>query len=318
MKKRILFTLLLTMCLTVICTISVSAADNIRQTGLYQDKIVVSFDKPTTYSGETITGYAVYLSTNDGEYSLYKQLNSNTTNCEIAGLSPANSYSIKVTYTYKTNYGTYTNYLAILYENDIKLAPVRVTGAKQERWYYYIKQIDAQWDRQKSISGYQYELRNAKDKVIKTGTTTNNYENYAYFKGIKNNTTYTMRVRGFTNFNGQTQYGAWSDTVYFIGQTPKITGKFKKSKLTVSWGKVEGATSYTVMVSTNPSAGFKGVKTIKASKKRKVTISKFGKKKFKKGKTYYVFIRTNKKVGTTTYTSNSDGSILYLGRARCK
>ena len=97
-----------------------------------------------------------------------------------------------------------------------------------------------------------------------------------------------------------------------IGYATKVTGSYnrKSKKLTVKWSKVTGAKSYTVSISTKQSKGFKKVKTVKASK-RKVVIKKYGKKKLKKGKIYWIRIVPNVKSGKKTVALKTSGVYSY-------
>lgn len=70
----------------------------------------------------------------------------------------------------------------------------------------------------------------------------------------------------------------------------------------MKWKKVSGACGYQVYVSTKSNGGFKKVRSL-SSKKSSYTITKCGKKKLKKGKTYYVQLRYQTKVGKKKVSS---------------
>ena len=312
-RKSILPIVLLTMLFVMI---PLFAHATISQSGIYKDKAVLNFTREDSY---TVVGdYKVMLAVNSGEYKQVMTVPSTATSATVTGLSSVNTYRVRIEYTYETSYGcTYTNYIYMDNYDDIALIPQKVTGVKQSRWYHYIKIVDGMWNGQKSVSGYQYEMYNAKGKLVKKGTNSYYSSTTMSLDNVNNKTTYRMRVRAYTEWNGKTYWGDWSDYGYFVGQTPNVKIKFKNKKMTVSWSKIAGATGYSVMVSTKSNGGFKKLKTV-SSKKNKVTIKKFGKKKFKKGKVYYIYIMTNKKVGKVTFTSSPKNSPLYVDSAKCK
>ncbi len=287
------------------------------QNGIYVDKAVVQF---TPDASEEVLSYTIYVKKNDGDWVQKQTLGGGAQTATVTGLKPTDSYIwIKGEYKYKfKNSTTGKVYDGTRTVYDVKMRPAKVTGLHQERWYYYIKQINAEWTRQNSITGYQTEFYGHNLKKVKRQLMDGAFKNYNTYKKIKNGKTYKMRVRGYTEFGGTKVWGEWSAYTWFVGQTPKMKLTSKKKKITVTWGKVSGATSYTVMASTKPNKGYKAVKTVSAKKKARVTFKKLAKKKLKKGKTYYVYVRSNKKVGKKTFYSNDKGSPLYYTLIRCR
>jgi len=74
--------------------------------------------------------------------------------------------------------------------------------------------------------------------------------------------------------------------------------------LNVRWNKIAGVTGYDIYVSTKRDSGYKKVASVGRNTTR-TNISRFNKKKFSKNKGYYVYVEAKKKVGKTTYKSNS-------------
>ena len=108
-----------------------------------------------------------------------------------------------------------------------------------------------------------------------------------------------------TTVSGNNNSGTAASSGTTAVTSPKAT-KIKslkntgKKKMTVKWKKVSGATGYILQYST--SKKFKKSKTKKITIKKKTTVKKVI-KKLKKGKRYYVRIRTYKKAsGTTKYS----------------
>lgn len=97
------------------------------------------------------------------------------------------------------------------------------------------------------------------------------------------------------------------NVVYFGAvQSPKATKitKLKKGKksFSVSWKKVNGVTGYQIQYSLKKNMKSSKKKNVKGAKKTKLNV-----KKLKKGKKYYVRVRTYKKVGGKTYYSKWSG-----------
>ncbi len=226
-----------------------------------------------------------------------------STSYKISGLSAGRSYYVKVTYDY--NYIGY-NYTTPRYDytlgsTTLRTLPGTVTGLKQSKWWYYAKSVDVNWNAQTGVDGYEYIFRNADNKTVAHAT--KNYGSSAYAScKISNNHVYTIYVRAYTTINNKKYYSPYSKAYLFT--QPMCTTKTKVSgnKLTISWGKIKGVSSYSVYVSTKEKTGYVKVKTVSA-KTNKLTVKKLKKAKIKNNKTYYVYIVANKKVGKLTYTS---------------
>lgn len=268
----------------------------VTQTGLTANAVTVSWPAESD-----ATRYVVYVGTSSSSYSQYAVLQPNQTSITISNLPAGCERYVRVRYDYKSSYSgkVYTDYsVGSVYAVTL---PGKVTGLKQDKWWYFVKSFDAVWDKQEGVTGYEYVAKTNKGKVKAQGRSTYN-SNRASVDKISNTVVYTMQVRAYTVLNGQTYYGPWSDAAYFFTQ-PRITkAKVSGSKLTVKWKKVSGATGYDVYVSTKPQSGYKKVKSV-SSKKSSVTLTKFKGKKFSSKKKYYVYVATKKKTKSGTYTS---------------
>jgi hypothetical protein len=273
-----------------------ASAATLTQTNLAMNSITVSWTEPTN----TVTRYTVYVGTGYSDCALYTELAPGQTSVTISGLPAGCERYIRVQYDYVSSYGTPRSdyFLGSAYAVTL---PGKVTGLKQDRWWYFIQKFEATWDKQDSVTGYEYVIKNNKGKTVAQAKISRNTNSVDSGK-ISNAIVYTMQVRAYTTVNGQTYYGDWSDTGYFFTQ-PRVTkAKVSGSKLTVKWNKVGGATGYDIYVSTSPQSGYKKVKSV-SSKTSSVTLSKFGSKKFSSKKKYYVYVATKKKTKTGTYTS---------------
>ncbi len=221
-----------------------------------------------------------------------------TTSHTFSGLAEGTSYYAYVRYKYARNNKTYD--AAVGYE-QITTVPGKVTGVNQSKWWYYVKSVDFEWDRQGAIGAvrYEYVIRDNKNKVLKTDETSSKGGG---FSNVKNNKLYKLQVRAYITVNGQKFYGDWSDTAYLFTQPMVKKASISGNKLKISWEKIDGLTGYDVYVSTKEKSGYKKVKSLSKSK-NSLTVSKLKGKKFSKKKKYYIYIVGKKKVGKITYTS---------------
>lgn len=271
-------------------------AASITQTAATQNSATITWEAPT-YGN--VTAYKVYTRTTGADYVLYATLDASQTSVQIDNLPAGCERGVRVEYDYYSTYNPSKTYNSSVGYTNIKTIPGKVTGFKQDRWYYFALSFEAVWDRQEGADGYEYIIKTDKNKVKASGTTTSST---LWVDKISNQVIYSGQVRAFSTINGVKYYGDWSDTIYFFTQ-PRITkAKVSGNKLTVKWKKVGGATGYDIYVSTKKTTGYKKVKSV-SSKKASATISKLGKKKFSKKKTYYVYVATKKKVNGVTSTS---------------
>lgn len=145
------------------------------------------------------------------------------------------------------------------------------------------------WNRVSGASGYvvyQSTRSNGTYKAVKTitaGSTTK-----ATVSGLKTGTNYYFKIKAYKNTVGGKLYSNYSAVksakpVLTKGVISKTT-KIKKSKATVTWKKVAGASKYQLVYGQNKKIT-KGKKSV-TTKSTKTTL-----KKLKKGKSYYVKVR---------------------------
>ena len=169
--------------------------------------------------------------------------------------------------------------------------PVEIKGAKVTA--QTSKTITGTWKKTGgSGTVYRLFLRKNGDKYFEhVGSTKNN--KYT-FKKLKPGTSYEWFV---VVWNSDGSDKAISDDVKAatLPSAPSIKVTAGKKKADVKWGKVTGATNYTVYYSTSKNSGYKKAGTTSG---KSYTV-----KKLKPGKTYYFKVVANKKVGGKTYTS---------------
>ncbi|WP_408072506.1 fibronectin type III domain-containing protein [Butyrivibrio sp. JL13D10] len=290
---------------------SSAKAYGVRQTAQTQNSVTISWDKVTPLRNCQITslylGYSEdYETASNNAKAKQIKLPVGATSYTFNGLKPGTEYEVKVYYdeagkNYKGQNVAYTHSVGSI---TIKTTPGQVTGLNQLRWYRYIETVDIGWNIQTAADGYEYLFQTHKGKTIDSGVT----PSASFSEKIKNYVVYKAQVRAYSTINGVKYYGDWSPTGFFFTQPSKgntdsvVNAKVSGSKLKVSWKKMDGVTGYNVFVSNKAHSGYKKVKSVKANK-GSVTVSKYGKKKFKKNKTYYVYVQAYKTVNGHTFTS---------------
>lgn len=270
------------------------------QTAATKDSATIAWEDPNANSSyATTTGYTVSWGAESGKLTNSITVPASQRSFTITGLKPGSKYYAKVSYTYTTKYSAEARD-SIVGSGDICSRVVTPTGVKQTKWYYYAKSVNFTWNKQTAADKVEYRVyKNGSSKVFAKGSSTYPPENFSVDK-VKNNVVYTVQMRVHDKWG----WSAWSKKAYLFTQ-PMVNEKKTKvagSKLTVAWGKISGATSYSVYVSKKEKKGYKKLATVSA-KKNSVTLKKLGKAKFSSKKNYYVYVVANKKVGKTTYTS---------------
>lgn len=213
----------------------------------------------------------------------------------FADLKPATKYYVKVGYLEANGTENYVDRL------EAVTLPDKLTGLKQERWWYLSKKLRIVWDKQSAASGFEVKLYDNQGKLKKSSTE----RGYAFAKefSVKNNKVYKVQVRSCVEFNGQKYYSSWS-TIYCLNQPMLSKVKVSGNKLELKWEKTSGATQYNVYVSTKQKNGYKKVATV-SKNRNSCTVKKFSGKKFSPKKTYYVYVEAICNKGGTKNTSGS-------------
>lgn len=154
--------------------------------------------------------------------------------------------------------------------------------------------INVSWSAVTGATGYRVQLYNG-TKLVKTVTVTGRKAN---FKKLSKGTKYKVVVTPYVTIDGKNVFGTaktlTTATKCAMPTNVKVTAGNKKA--TVKWKKVAGTTGYTVYYSLKKNGTYKSV-TVNA-KKNSLKL-----KKLKSGKTYYIKVTANKRLGKTVIRS---------------
>ena len=238
-------------------------------------------DKATGYVIEQYKG---------GKWTAIATTKNNTTlTFTVKGLAEGTAYSFRIKSFRKTGSTTdFSEYTAIkaatLLDSVSNLKVTSVTGS----W------ITLEWAKNDKATGYAIEqYKGGKWTVI--ATTKNNTTLKFTVKGLKNDTTYSFRIRAYKTAGASNVY---SDYVRIAGKTripnvAKFTGSaVSASAVKLSWSKNDKATAYVI-------EQYKGGKwTALATTKNNTTLT-FTVKGLAKGTTYSFRIKSFRKTGST-------------------
>ena len=239
-------------------------------------------DKATGYVIEQYKG---------GKWTVLATTKNNTTlTFTVKGLAEGTAYSFRIKSFRKTGSTTdFSEYTAIkaatLLDGVSDLKVTSVTGS----W------ITLEWAKNDKATGYSIEqYKGGKWTVI--ATTKNNTTLKFTVKGLKNDTTYSFRIRAYKTAGASNVY---SDYVRIAGKTripnvAKFTGSaVSASAVKLDWSENDKATGYVI-------EQYKGGKwTAIATTKNNTTLT-FTVKGLAKGTTYSFRIKSFRKTGSTT------------------
>ena len=236
------------------------------------------------------TGYVIEQYKGGKWTALATTKNNTTLTFTVKGLAEGTTYSFRIKSFRKTGSTTeFSEYTAIKAAtlldgvSDFKVASV--TGS----W------ITLEWAKNDKATGYAIEqYKGGKWTVI--ATTKNNTTLKFTVKGLKNDTTYSFRIRAYKTAGASNVY---SDYVRIAGKTripnvAKFTGSaVSASAVKLDWSENDKATGYVI-------EQYKGGKwTALATTKNNTTLT-FTVKGLAKGTTYSFRIKSLRKTGSTT------------------
>lgn len=264
-----------------------------------------STDTSVTVQWSAVPGantYCVEYIKDGANSSTAKKATATGTSIALKSLSKNSEYTIRVYPGRKTSTGAFVKYSSgYAYLSNVPVKPSKVSGLEVSYYWQYIKQIQVECNKNKAADGYQWQLYTAyksKDTKVKSASSGSNS---TYFKSsaIGKHNFYKVRVRCYcTDSNGKKYYSPWTSWKYVCPQ-PDVKLKNTSKGMKVSWDKIKGADRYVVYMSTKKDSGYKKVATTGNTSK---VITKIGKSKLKSGKTYYVRVVAQNKVGKKYYS----------------
>ncbi len=239
--------------------------------------------------------YCVVYKNGDAEkYVNVPSANTTAVTTTLTGLAANSEYTIYVYADRANSTGTYVaENSSYEYAFGIGVTPSKATGVEVPYYWDASKEIKVVCDEIACADGYETQVWTAykkKDKKIATSAS-------AYIKknALGKHKFFKVRMRGYSlTTDGAKKYGAWSNWKY-VCQQPDVTKMIPTGNgMQIKFDKIDGASRYTVYASTKMKSGYKKVGT---TKKTSFKLTKIGKKKLKKGKTYHVYVVAEKKVG---------------------
>ena len=301
MKKKMVFGSLAILAVLFLFLPSGKAEAALKQTGATTTEVTFAWDanlrQGTDYEN---LWYEVSWGLGSSGATEKAKVDVATTTGKLVQLSPGYEYYVRVDLVYKYRGGDPQTYPCG--STSCYTRPGKVTKFGKYDFGASQKGFRTSWT---AVSGspsirYQYEIRNASNKLIQKGEEYTNSITLSTYKGYK--TAAKLRVRPFIKsyYNDTTYYGAWSSYKKIVPQpilkdAKLIDGK----KVKISWNKVTGASKYTIYMSTKKDSGYKKIATLGASK-TSYTISSFKGKSFVKYQNYYYKVVTQtKKLGNS-------------------
>ena len=222
----------------------------------------------------------------------------------ITGLKDGKTYYVKVQSYQKIHDKTYWTNWSAAQTIKITQAPYKTNISKLST--YIGSHIKVDWPKTAGASGYHIKyadnssMANAKEVMVKGNCTFTKT-----LTGLKNGTTYYVKIQTYRTVSGKTYWSSWSDAKSIkVDQIPygssisKLTNPSSKA-MKISWDKAPSATGYHIQYAAD--SKMKGKKDIYINSKDTLSKTVTG---LTKGKTYYVRIQTFRKVSGKTYWSS--------------
>lgn len=272
----------------LLLALPVKAASNggmdVQQTGASGRQVKLSWKRP----GQAVRYKFYYKFASDKAYKHLKDVNASGENCAGTFTLPkaGRNYHIKIVPYDKMNKAGAASQF-----KDCRTAPGKIT-LRSQKSYATSASMKVYWNAVESAQGYEFQVMDLYGGLVKRFKVEK--KSSATLTGISAGSFYHVRIRGYSRVGKKVFYGAASDT--YIAQQPRVKFKWASHCVVKAyWPAVEGAMSYTVYVSENPSRGF-----------RKATMT-FDRQAFVPGlsrnRKYYAYVVANMRKGKKTYAS---------------
>lgn len=213
----------------------------------------------------------------------------------VEKLDPDTRYDIRV-YPVRESAAGYEAVGKICSSSMYTTSP-KVKNLSLKRWETKTNEVTVEWDSVSGYpSGYEVLVTDFNGKKLKNFKTTGSQTSFK-LSSIKNKG-FIFKVRAYKDVDGTTVSGDWSGSKIVVAQPGVKLKRIDAKSIQISWGKITGASSYTVYRSTNLYTGYKKIKTTKSTKLINKGLSK--------NKTYYYYVVANGiKVNKNLYKSTS-------------
>lgn len=294
----------------------------------------------TIKDGATVLGYKIYLT--DSTAATGEQLrataNSNQIYGTLSGLTAGHNYSVKVEVEYQyagTTPGTVPYYVyfttpsagasadvdvvdttsvpSVTQQPGVSPTPSGTLQQLEAPSVQTVKMVGSEVGvllNSVVCDGYEYGIYNKKtNALVRSSSSTLNSTRF-YALGRK--TVYYVRARAYAyDSNGTRVYSEWGKKKFFVPQPEikKSASKLKKNSVLLKWGKVTGASKYTIYMRKRGGGKWSKVKTVKG-KKSSCKITRYKGKGINTHKTNFeIKIKASAKIGGKTYNSTTNNYI---------
>ncbi len=238
------------------------------------------------------TSYIIYRSTSKS--GTYSKVGTSTSTSFTNKTSGTNKISANKTYYYKVVATDGTNKSS----KSSASSAIKFLKASVSKLTNTSSGVKITWSKVTGASGYYVYRGSTKIKTISSGSTVSYTDTSVKSKNAKK---YTYHVVPYYTSSGSKIAGTYGNTktIYRLVANTLSSVKNSASKtITVKWSKKSSVSGYEIYYSTSSSfSSYKSVKVSGASSASKKITG------LKKGKTYYVKVRTYKKVSGTYYYS---------------
>lgn len=218
------------------------------------------------------TGYDIYIyKDNKKKYLKHKTVTTNS--YELKGRNPGKEYKIRIRPRIRTTFGVFTGETTDL---TFRTKPAKVTEVKASA--VKTSSFKLTWNETKATSCYYvYQYSTKKNKYVKVATANGNSYTVS---GLKAGTTYKFKIKS-VKLSGGKSFSTNTSAVYSFTTKPDKVSKVKlsarkKTYLTLTWDKVNGAEKYQIFMYNKEKKKYVRITTVTGENKYKVKGLKAG------------------------------------------
>lgn len=218
------------------------------------------------------TGYDIYIyKDNKKKYLKHKTVTTNS--YELKGRNPGKEYKIRIRPRIRTTFGVFTGETTDL---TFRTKPAKVTEVKASA--VKTSSFKLTWNETKATSCYYvYQYSTKKKKYVKVATANGNSYTVS---GLKAGTTYKFKIKS-VKLSGGKSFSTNTSAVYSFTTKPNKVSKVKlsarkKTYLTLTWDKVNGAEKYQIFMYNKEKKKYVRITTVTGKNKYKVKGLKAG------------------------------------------